>query len=252
MLHLTAVQLKDFFSAAEPFTQEQLRAFFQKQGEQLTDENLKVRINRLKSKGTIVSVGRGLYKLNEKKTFQPQVSNDLKKLAAKINSGFPFLNYLIWTTSWLNELTTLQLIKSLTVVEIEGGSEDAVFALLKTVAPGKIFLNPTEAEWTKYIAEKQDAILVSSLISKSPAEKKGKIRIPKLEKILVDLYCDKLWQMIFSAELQTIFREACMQYAINFSTLLAYASRRGKRSEIWDYIKSLNAVDAATIQLIEK
>lgn len=245
-------QLKDFLSKDEPFTREAIRTFFLQQGEQLTEENLKVRVNRLKSKGMIVNIGRGWYRLNEKKTFNPQISPDVKKLAGKINNEFPFLNYLVWTTEWLNQLITLQVLKNLNIIETESGSEESVFRMLKNFAPGKIYLNPTEVEWTKYIAENEDAVLVCSLISKSPSERKGKIKIPRLEKILVDLYCDKLWQMIFSAELDTIFREACMQYAINFSTLLAYASRRGKRSEIWNYIKSLNVLDAVTTQLIEK
>lgn len=57
-------ELKSFLPAHEPFSKEMINNFFVKNGEHLTNENLDVRINRLKSKGIIVGVGRGWWKGN--------------------------------------------------------------------------------------------------------------------------------------------------------------------------------------------
>jgi hypothetical protein len=245
-------RLREFLTPNQAFTRELIRQFYENDGEQLTEENLKVRVNRLKAKGIIVNVGRGLYQLNTKKVFEPEINLPIKKLSDKIRSQFPFLNYLLWSTTWLNQFLRLQMMKNITVVEVESGSEDSVFRYVKDSQPGKTFLNPSETEWMNYIAEAEDPILIRSMISESPKETEKGLKIPKLEKILVDLYCDRLWQLLFSFEIETIFREACLRYVINFSTMLSYASRRGKRVEIWNYIKGLQVLDNATINMIEK
>ncbi|MBI2270280.1 MAG: hypothetical protein HYU69_07975 [Bacteroidetes bacterium] len=243
--------LKSFLPENEPFTKERLRDFFSKNGSRLSDENLRVRINRLKAKEKIVAVGRGLYRLNDKKIFEPELSLSLKNLSGKIKKEFPFLNFILWSSTWLNELATLQLMRNILVIEVESGSEDAVFGKLKEDFPLRCFLNPTENEWENYKAEDEN-IVIKTMISESPYKLSEGMKVVRLEKILVDLYCDKFWKMIFSSETFNIYSEACKSYAINFSTLLSYAARRGKRDEIWNYIKSLEAVDEKTINLIEK
>lgn len=245
-------ELKSFLPKHEPFTKEVIRNFFAKNGEEITEENLKVRINRLKSKGVIVNVGWGLYKLNDKKIFEPELNIHLKNLSTKLRKEFPFLNYILWSTTWLNELTTLQLMRNLFVIEVESGSEDAVFRVIKEDFPSRTFLNPNESEWENYKSENEENIMVKTMISESPHKTEHSIKIARLEKILVDIYCDKFWKTMFSSETNNIYAEACTSYAINFTTLLSYAARRGKRKEIWNHIKSLEILDLSIINLIEK
>ncbi len=243
--------LKIFLSSNETFTKERLRDFFSKNGEKITDQNLRVRINRLKAKEKIIAVGRGLYRLNDKKVFEPELTPSLKTICSKIKKEFPFLNFILWSSTWLNELTTLQLMRNILIIEVEAGSEEAVFAKLKEEIPFGCFLNPTEAEWENYKSDDEN-IVIKTMISESPHKSHAGMKIARIEKILVDLYCDKFWKMIFSSETMNVYSEACENYAVNFSTLLSYAARRGKREEIWNYIKSLEAIDKKIINLIEK
>ncbi|MCU7550397.1 hypothetical protein OCK74_14850 [Chitinophagaceae bacterium LB-8] len=245
-------ELIAFLPQDEPFRRDLVGHFYEQKGEVLTEENLKVRVNRLKAKGVIVNIGRGWYRLNNKRIFKPEITATVKKVNSKIRKNFPYLNYQLWSTQWLNQLLTLQLLKSITIVEVESGSEEAVFRNLKESFPYQTFLSPSDEEWANYIADKEETILVRSMISESPKELHQGIRTPKLEKLLVDLYCDRLWQLLFSAEMENIFRESCEKFAINFSTLLSYSARRGKRTEIWQYIKELHVLDSATIDLIER
>lgn len=250
--HIKIEEIKTFLPVNKPFTRELVRDFFSKKGEALTEENLKVRVNRLKSKGIIVNVGRGWYKLNDKKLFAPEITPSLKKVSDKVRISFPFLNYVLWSTAWLNELATLQLFRNVFIIEVEAGSEEAVFSTIKESFPFKTFLDPGEFEWANYMTGSEENIIVKTMVSESPKENYHGIKIARLEKILVDLYCDKLWQTIFSGEVRNIYDEACHSYVLNFTTLLSYAARRGKRKEIWNYIKLLQVLDKSTIELIEK
>ncbi len=244
--------LRQFLPKEEPFNKELIKDFYLKKMELLSDDNLRVRVNRLKTQGVIVNVSRGWYKLNTKKRFEREVNPVLKKLSAKVKKGFPYLSHLLWSSSWLNEFVNLQLFRNVYVIEVEAGSEEAIFGSIKEIFPTRTFLNPKEDDWVNYIAEKDESIIIKTKISDSPKAISHGVSVAKLEKLLVDLYCDKLWHPIFSSEMDNIYTEACEGYVLNFSTLLSYAGRRGKRKEIWDYIKSLNVLDQATINLLEK
>lgn len=243
-------ELRAFLDINEPFNKDKLGEYYAQKGEILKAETLNMRIARLKTRGLIVNIGRGWYKLNDKKPFEPEITPALKKLSGKLKKGFPYLNYVLWSSQWLNDLTTLQLLRNVFVIEVEAGSEDAVFQAIKEDFPSKTFLNPKENEWENYMHE-QENIIIKTMISESPQITYHAIKVARLEKILVDLYCDKLWRTIFSSEIFNIYSEACGNYSINYSTLLSYASRRGRRDEVWEYIKSTNVLGDSTIKMIE-
>lgn len=251
---LKTENLTSFLPVNDLFTKDLIIDYYASIGESLKPETLRVKIARLKSKGIIVSVSRGWYRLNDKKQFEPQLNLAIKRLHNRIKKSFPFLNYLVWETDWLNNLSMLQLYRNITVIEVEAGSEDSVFSMVKESHPSKTYLNPTENDWRNYMSDRNDSIVIKTMVSESPKEVSNHIKIARLEKILVDLYCDRLWQIIFKSELANIFHTACSEYAVNFSTLLSYAARRGqvKREEIWEYIKSLEVLDINTIKMIEK
>ncbi len=244
--------LLNFLPHDKPFKKELIRTFYYKNGERISTENLNIRVNRLKAKGIIVNVSWGWYRVNDKKMFEPELSPALKKISGKLKKDFPFLTYILWSSSWLNELTTLQLFRNVYNIEVEAGSEESVFRTLKEDFPNRVFLNPNENEWDNYKAEDEENIIVKTMISESPHVAFHGIKIARLEKILVDLYCDKFWKVIFSSEVDNIYSEACSNFTINFSTLLSYAARRGKRVEIWSYIKSLKVLDSSIIKMVEK
>lgn len=245
-------EIKSFLPQNEPFQKERIRIFFERNGKKITDENLNVRISRLKTKGIIVNISKGWYKVNNNKIFEPEINSYLKKISGMLQKEFPFLDFFVWKTFWLNELTTLQLMSNIFVIEVEAGTEDAVFRKIKDSLSHRIFLNPNENEWINYKADDKENIIIKTMITESPQKKYKNIKIARLEKILVDLYCDKFWKVMFLSEVDNIYREACGNFGINFNTLLRYAARRGKKEDIWNYIKSLDILDELTIKIIEK
>lgn len=241
-----------FLPVNKYFTKELINDYFIKKGEILSEKNLNVKITRLKSNEIITTIATGLYQLNHKRTFEPELNNELIKINAKLKKHFPYLKYLSWSTIWLNDFTTLQLYKNINIIEVEAGSEEAVFNIIKESFPNKTFLNPTTNDWSTYIADKEECIIVRTLHTESPKKAYNKLPIAKIEKILVDLYSDKLWKEAFANEIGNIFIEVLSNYNLNYSTLLRYASRRSKREEIIDFIKSFHILDEETIKLIDK
>ena len=101
-----------------------------------------------------------------------------------------------------------------------------------------VFLLQTKTEETlleRYIFSADNPIVIRKIVSKSPTQKIFDVRhntdifVPRLEKILVDLYCeDNLFRAYKGTEQYHIFENAFKTYSINLKTLLAYAQRRKK------------------------
>ena len=79
------------------------------------------------------------------------------------------------------------------------------------------------------------------MISRAPVQsvsyKKNSTQIPTLEKILVDLFTDTdMFYFLQGIEKVYIFEAAIKKYTIDFSKMLSYAERRGKREELRKFL----------------
>jgi hypothetical protein len=171
-------------------------------------------------------------------SFIPEISSKEKSLSKKIIKEFPYLEFCIWNSSLLNEFTIHQANQFYQLIEVEKDATQAIFLFLKE-NKYSAFLEPTKDVFEKYITENNNFIIVKTLITEAPTLTIDNISTSSLEKILVDVFCDKI---IFSAyqgnEMRTIYNEAFSKYSINKSKLLRYAGRRGKKEEIKTYINA--------------
>ena len=93
----------------------------------------------------------------------------------------------------------------------------------------------------EFISSQKNSVVIKTLISESPLQTIKNIPTSSLEKLLVDLYCDKnLFYFLQGNELVNVFRNAFDKYTINQSKLLRYADRRQKKIQIEELIKSIN------------
>ncbi len=177
--------------------------------------------------------------LGEKTTFIPTLSKKSTEVYNYIKRDYPMLKLCVWHTSTLNRFMRHQPARFHLIMEVERHGEESVFYHLKEKVTN-VFLNPSEEVYFNYIAEKKDSIIVKSLISEAPLQTPYDVPAPTLEKMLVDIFCDKL---IFSAqqgeEMDHIWRNALEKYTINSSTLLRYAARRGRKSEVEHYMQQI-------------
>lgn len=190
-------------------------------------------------KGVLQRIGRGVFKLGEERKFKPEITDELIFLENKLNAQFRYLQACIWNTSILNEFMIHQAAHFLTLIEVKEEAINSVFQFLKGNQLS-VFKDPDEEILQNYLPDNRDAYIVLPLISEAPTQEINDMQTATLEKVLADIFCDTVTFFAYQgAERSRIFKEAFNKYTINQNTLLRYASRRGKRSELAGYLDRL-------------
>jgi len=211
----------------------------------LTEKKLKRetanwRIYSLVQKGVLQRVGRGKFRFGQSANFIPEISPKLKSIYSKIVKNFPYSPVCVWCTSSFNEFMRHQLGRYYYLIEVEKDAAEAVFFSLKEKNLS-VFFNPKQEILDKYIPENRDIYIVKALISEAPTQKVDEICTVSMEKMLVDVFCDKtLFATQQGAEMRTIFNEALGKYTVNQNKMLRYADRRKKRTELIIYLDSIS------------
>ena len=223
------------------FTREELFDFFKHFEPDLKEGTLAWRIYDLKNKNIIKSLMRGLYSISYKPKYNPEISQELYKIASRISKQFEDIKYCLWETEWLNEFSQHQSGKKMVLVEVEKEFIESFYYELKDNFKNDIYLNPDEKAINFYISESRQPLIIKNLITRSPigkrTERRIKLQTPLLEKILVDLFAEeKLFYLYQGGELVHIYENAIKSYAINFTKLFSYAKRREKEQDIKTFL----------------
>ncbi|MBO9573390.1 MAG: hypothetical protein J7497_14455 [Chitinophagaceae bacterium] len=222
-----------YFSSRRVFKRKDLLEFFHKLEPGLKESTFSWRIFDLKKRNIISDLKTGVYTLNSKKPFVPQISPDIISINKLITQLYDPQFYMTWDTIWINDLTELQATSSQIILEIEKGLMTSVFFTLRDQGFREMFIKPDNSMTERYISEGEHPIIIKPFISRSPAQIVENIKAPSLEKILVDLYCDDEIYFAFQGhQLEVIYRNAVSRYSLNFSTLFTYAKRRSREDEI--------------------
>lgn len=224
-------QIKRYFENNNMLSKEDLMELLKNDFPNWSDNTINAYLYILKKRGVIDNISRGIYTLGKTELFNPQINNQLKKIASKIHRGFPFVNYCVWNSSWLNDLMRHQPFKNFTVVEIEKVAIEQVFNDLNSYFQN-IFINPDEIFFERYISALDDVIIVKNLHSEAPILKRNDLTIPTLEKILVDIVIDDTLFAAQQGELNFVYKTAFNKYDINESKMKRYAARRNRETEI--------------------
>lgn len=235
--------LKHEFANKRKFTITDLAHFFKMERPEISRTTLHWKIHALREGGVISSLGRGVYQWGEKPAkahFVGKLTVSQRALYTKIKAKFPLANLCIWPVRWLHEFMTHLPAVNWTFVEVEKDLSESVFALLREQR-NDVYLNPDQTVMEHHVAYDRNAIIVRDLISQSPLIQFKDIFHPSLEKMLIDLFIDKV---VFDAyqgtELRNIFSEANRKYLLNYSRMKRYATRRHS----WEMIS--NFIDEST------
>jgi hypothetical protein len=229
-------ELIEYFGNRREVTQNELHDFYRQFEPDLNRDTLRWRIYKLKEKGVLTSIGKGRYTFHSRQEWVPELSEDEKELFQSVQNQFPYVESCIWSTRWLLSFTKHMPVQYITLIETERDTETPVFNYLKdSITAFPVFLNPDRKEIDTYFSWNQNNIVIKTLISQAPLREWDGVRIPKLEKILVDLFADDLFQAFKGQELITIYRNVFTAYQLNISTLKRYSTRRNK----WDELRSL-------------
>ncbi|MFA6806392.1 MAG: DUF6577 family protein [Bacteroidales bacterium] len=232
-------EFKQHFKGINTFKTADIANFYRSFEPDIKQTTLNWRAYNLVEKGILERIGKGIFKIGINTIFIPNLDNKAKNIYKKIKSEFPFVDYCIWETSIFNEFSLHHSNKHFILVEVEKESAESVFLSLKE-QNNKVFFNPNLEILEQYIFNISQPIIVKLLISEAPLQKIKDYNTVTLEKILVDLFCEEdLFNFYQGREKNTIFRTAYEKYTINNTKLLRYASRRGKKEGIENYINQI-------------
>lgn len=231
-------QLKEKFKEEKIFSRESLLDFYRQFDPNLNDSTFRWRIHHLKAKNIITPLSKDLFTLNSKPEYKPSISEFEKKIANKVEKQFPGIKYIIWSTRSVNEFLLHLIPRFITILQVEVDALEPVYEFLRNLNIGTTYFQPDEKEIERYVFDSEQSIILQSLISKAPIQKTGKIDTITLEKMIVDLYCEKdLFISFQGSELVHIINTAYERYSVNFTTLFHYARRRGKEAELKQFLK---------------
>ncbi len=235
-------ELKD----RDSFTTGELKPFLTLPGEEISPVTIRTRLNALKRRGVITPVGRGLYTLKKLYDYTPEIDQTLRKVYLELRKRLPLTRICVWRPFWLNEFALHIAFMQTIVVESERETERAVFEVLQesleknsSLTGTLLLLNPSAEDVDLYVSGQSPAIVVGRLITEAPVRESDGVIVPRLEKMLVDLFSGRpVLEPFGGAEMDRVFRNAFNTYALNVNTIIRYATRRGKRQEMADYLTS--------------
>ena len=227
---------KSTFKNIESISVNAIFSFYQKHDSKVKKNTVSWRIYNLVDKGIIQRIGRGKYKLGKQKEFKPLVSQETQKLYLKLKAAFPFLDISIWSTKWITQWMLHIPNNYETIIEVEKGSEENVFYFLSDIRDN-VFLNPSKDTLDKYANRNKPIVIIKNLITGAPLQDVEQVKIPGIEKILVDLIIDtELYAAYQGRDLDSIIENAFQYNTIKKDTLLRYAGRRRKKPFVNDRI----------------
>lgn len=202
------------------------------------------RIYHLVQSGILARIGKGRYRVGgAQRAYDPEISLRVRRIYSRLNRAFPLLSFCLWETSVVNEFMRHQPGRFYIIVETEKEALNSVFYHVKEKYKNT-FLKPTKDVLEYYIPDKEDVILLLPLIKEAPLIRQDGVPTASLEKIIVDIFTDKeIFATFQGVELRRIFSEAFSKYVINYDKMLRYASRRGAKSGLREYLSSERNLD---------
>jgi len=236
-LHIES--FKKHFESIDTISIKTIFDFYESKDSLVKKSTVNWRIHKLVEKGIIQRVGRGKYRLGEQKEFHPKVNQSIKSLYTILKNEYPYLDIVIWTTEWISQWMLHIPGTNKTIIEVEKGTEDSVFYFLSDIRKN-VFLNPSRDILDKYAQENKNQIIIKNLVTDAPLQKINSLRIPALEKIIVDLILDVgILSEYQGRDLESIIENAYQFHSIQEDKLLRYANRRRKREFVEQFIKNI-------------
>lgn len=224
-----------YFQEDERLSKQRLVGSIKKDFPNWSYNTINTYLSKLKKEGVISAPSRGFYELDSTPSFQPKISNELKRIYNKVKREFPYIAFCVWDSVWLNDLMRHQPFKNYIVIEVEKDASESVFSFFSETIKN-VFLNPDEETFDRYIHRLDSAVIVKNLVSEAPLMEEQKVDIPALEKLLVDMLIDT---DLFSAqqnEKEFIMRSAMNKFSINELKMRRYALRRNREKEMEELI----------------
>lgn len=224
--------ISSFFQGKDMLSKKELVSEIRKYFPDLADNTITIYISKLKKDGALHTVSRGIYKVEITKQFHPFVSKFLQKTYNKIKDTFPYVNFCVGDTAWLNDFMTHQPFRNFSYVEIEKEATESVFNMLSEQPKIKAFLYSDKKLFDRYLNDNKDILIVKNLVSEAPLMDISNVTVSSLEKLIVDMLVDTELFSAQQSEKEIIIQNALTAFSVNKSKMLRYAQRRNRKEEL--------------------
>lgn len=233
--------LREEFAHQPELTRAQVLAFYRRQNAALKSTTLDWRIHELIRRGLLTPAGRGRYvpadTVVPRLPYRPALEPAERAIWRVLVKELQIPEGCLWSTAWANEFGLHQAARNFLVVEVPRDYVRAAFYALQDRHPHRVFLRPQPEVLAYYVAEATRPLVVISFVSRAPVQQVDKVPVPRLEKLLVDLFSrPDLFAAFQGHELKTIFANARRHYPLDERTLLRYAQRRHKADDLRQFL----------------
>ena len=198
----------------------------------ISRQSINTILARMSAAGQIERVSRGKYSTpRAQNMFAPVLSSEATLLYNDIRVKYPFAAVCVYQGDWLSHLMHHMATNNAIYIEVERDVADVVFDYLRSQGKNAYY-RPDKEIMYRYVDLSAQPYIVKILTTQSPLSKIGNVPVPTLEKLLVDLYCDKDFNYLQGAEYYHIMNAAQNLYELNIPSMLRYASRRNVKEKI--------------------
>ncbi|QWB96226.1 hypothetical protein KHQ89_01935 [Mycoplasmatota bacterium] len=235
----------DFYIGAE-IDKDDLRKFFLKYYEDISDASLAWRIYDLKKEKLIISKSSNVYAVIDNKAFIDffidndknivRLLKDYNKKVVNLKSRFGNevnVNISIWNTKILNNYTTHQTYMNYNIIEIDKDRIENLYYHLKEHHVDVFMIN--DIKGLHHILN-NNSVIIAPLPLRSPLENKKSYKsnyvgFPKAEKVLVDVFVYNKSLLPYDlSEIENIYRKMYKKHILKNKTILQYARIRGVKT----------------------
>jgi uncharacterized protein DUF6577 len=227
----------------QQFTNHELQNILRKWNPQVSNSAHAWWINKLKKDGFISHIGRGIYSLQQKKEYRPELSRIAKQFYNK-------------TLKLLPENTTLLMYENFSVTDILGmermnhfifmhvPKEHLEFFFYDILHLGKrVFIKPGKEVTERYITPFSESVILYPLLSDMPFLTIGAYKTLSLEGMLVhSIIFGEEYYRARAVDMKSAFKVAMDNYNVNISKLLRYAARRERKKQIVAILSELGYI----------
>ena len=183
--------------------------------------------------GSLIKTGYDEYRMPDETTmpvYQPQYSEMAESIVTYLSDTYPYVSFVAFETVLMNEFLNHLIAQNTIFVQVEKDSASFAFRSLQEAGYQNVMFKPSAKDralyWTK------NCIIVTDMVSEAPLSRRHPHCIT-LEKMLVDMYCDKFIIGTYSsAEFPDVLKQAEKRYLLDRTKMLRYARRRNKEKEI--------------------
>lgn len=188
--------------------------------------------------GEIVRVGRDRYLVRDPKKqikFDGPHTSRFNYLQLMLLVKYPALQYTLWESSQLQPYLPNKLDRNIIILDMDKKAMQEIYKIMAAKYPGEVVINPGNRKVQLY--KQKDLIVLKRLVYYSPLANKGREQTLAVEKLIVDIYMDKMFRsQINETDMAVLYKNIFDNHHVNESTLFYYASMRGVRQQLAEFL----------------